>query len=136
MSTTAPIERPTPDQLAYAAQVVVRRRQQALEKLLTGEHRDDIARLVFSYTESEDDPTPDRIAEQILRYLAEIVGRLLHPDPAIVGLAAVSEIDGVSWCLAHDCWWVEGDIACGDQHGADDCVEAVLFHGPAIGGAE
>lgn len=134
MSTTMSTAHPSTEQLAYAAEVVARRRQQALEKLLTGEHRDDIASMVFSYTESDDDPTPDKIAEQILRYMAEIVGRLLHPDPAIVGLAAVAEIDGVSWCLTHDCWWVEGDTACGGFRSLSDCVEAPLFHGPAIGG--
>lgn len=68
-------------------------------------------------------------------------GRISKPHTvasAVIGEAddlAPDEIDGVSWCVEHDAVWFEGDTRCADRPSSfDDCVEAALFHGPAIGG--
>ena len=46
------------------------------------------------------------------------------------------EIDGVAWCIGHGSAWYEGEPwcrgACMDR--LIVCVEAPLFHGPAITG--
>lgn len=49
---------------------------------------------------------------------------------------SITEIDGVAWCLAHDHPWFEGTTECDylSTYAEDDeCIEAPLFHGLAIG---
>lgn len=53
-------------------------------------------------------------------------------EPA--GAPTLTEIDGASWCIEHDAVWLEGDTRCSDRPSTFyECVEAPLFHGPAIG---
>ena len=55
-------------------------RHKATTRLVTGEHVEEVARLVFSYVEREDGPTPDIIAHDILEYLAHVIVPFILDD--------------------------------------------------------
>ena len=45
----------------------------------------------------------------------------------------LTELDGVAWCLEHDNVWFEGEVWCREwPMSSASCIEAPLFHGPAI----
>lgn len=72
---------PTDDQLAFAAEALRRRQRMAALRLITGQHIDAVALFVFGYTESEDEPSAQDVAIQILEYLAEFIEPLIVPPP-------------------------------------------------------
>lgn len=65
--------RPTGDQLAYARERLDARRAAALRRMVTGEHIEEVARMVFAYIEGQDEPTPADVAHDILSYLAAAI---------------------------------------------------------------
>lgn len=64
---------PTQDQLVFAGQVMERARREALNALVTGEHVEQVASLVFSYMDSDEGPTAGDVAHRILDYLATAI---------------------------------------------------------------
>lgn len=68
---------PDPQHYDTARSIVNHHRRRAIEALVTGEHVDSVARMVFSYADIDEGPTPDDIADQILRYLAAHVAALM-----------------------------------------------------------
>ena len=72
---------PTREQVAYATEVLDRRRARALSLLVTAEHRDKVVELVFSFTSCAEDEeiTAGRVADWILEYIAEVIVAPLLP---------------------------------------------------------
>lgn len=68
---------PTPEQVAYARQVLDARRARAAAVLLCGEHVEHVAGLVFGYVDHEDAPTAGQVAAEILDYVVALLEPLM-----------------------------------------------------------